>query len=557
MVIGVDFDNTIADYDDLMHAIAVERGLIAADSPKSKKLIRDAIRALPDGESHWRGVQVTAYGPRMHEAKLIEGVRQFFLECKRLAVPVYIVSHKTEFANFGDAKANLREAARAWLELQGFFDESGIALKRENVFFEATRAEKIERVKLLGATHFIDDLEETFEEAAFPHGVEKILFASYGQPKGSSDTMSFPSWREIHDRVLDGVSTESLARLTGAPVRSVTRVGRGGNSKVYRVVAGSGAVYAAKFYFQRTIDGLDRLEVEYTSLEFLHALGERAVPRPIAVDRDLQIALYEFVEGAPIDSAAAGDREIQSMVEFAKRLKKLSSSPEAAKLPRAAEACFCFDDLEENIRGRLARLEAVEGETPSYRKLQEFLASDVGPVFDVAVERVRTALSESEVRTPLPRSKRTLSASDFGFHNALRRGDGSLLVLDLEYFGWDDPAKLISDFVLHPAMNLPYRAKEQYVSEMLEVFSDDESLQSRLSLSYPLFAIKWCTILLNEFVSDFIQRREFAVRATVDRESMRLAQLEKAKKVLAHARECLDSISFLSVRKAQHPINAR
>src|ERR1700680_1391707 len=37
----------------------------------------------------------------------------------------------------------------------------------------------------------------------------------------------------------------------------------------------------------------------------------------------------------------------------------------------------------------------------------------------------------------LPQEWRSLVPSDFGFHNSLRRPDGSLAFLDFEYFGWD------------------------------------------------------------------------------------------------------------------------
>jgi len=120
-IIGVDFDNTIAGYNDLMHTVALERSLISADVARNKKLIRDAIRALPDGEAHWRDLQVTVYGPRMHEARLIKGVREFFADCRRRRITVYIISHKTEYANFGEANVNLRTVAMTWLEQHGFF----------------------------------------------------------------------------------------------------------------------------------------------------------------------------------------------------------------------------------------------------------------------------------------------------------------------------------------------------------------------------------------------------------------------------------------------------
>ena len=206
-IIGVDFDNTIAGYDELMHSIALERGLINADVAKNKRLIRDVIRARPEGEAHWRALQVTAYGPRMHEARLVDGAREFFADCRRRCIPVYIVSHKTEYANFGEANVNLRTVAIAWLEKQGFFHEEGLGLGKTGVFFESTRAEKINRIKALRATHYIDDLEETFRENAFPRDVEKVLLADYGEPSKMAGASSFPTWGRIREHLFGNAVT--------------------------------------------------------------------------------------------------------------------------------------------------------------------------------------------------------------------------------------------------------------------------------------------------------------------------------------------------------------
>lgn len=208
-VIGVDFDNTIASYDALMHALALERGLIAADTLPSKKLIRDSIRALHEGETHWRGLQVTAYGPRMHDARLLDGVKEFFAECRRSGVPVYIVSHKTEYANFGEANVNLRVIAMGWLEQQGFFENPGPGLRKADVFFESTRVEKCQRIQALGVTHFIDDLEETFLERAFPGGVQRILLARDGGATEVPGALRFSAWREIRQHLFDRATAAS------------------------------------------------------------------------------------------------------------------------------------------------------------------------------------------------------------------------------------------------------------------------------------------------------------------------------------------------------------
>lgn len=199
LIIGVDFDNTIINYDDLMYNIGLEWGLISADIVKNKKLIRDAIRLLPEGEIRWQHLQVMTYGYKMQEARLVENVKEFFYVCKKQDIPIWIISHKTEYPNIGMADINLRTTAMNWLKNQGFFDPNGIGLKRSSVFFESTRADKIERIKTLKVTHYIDDLEETFNEPTFPVEVEKILFAPHGQPSAVADVKIFSTWAEIRE----------------------------------------------------------------------------------------------------------------------------------------------------------------------------------------------------------------------------------------------------------------------------------------------------------------------------------------------------------------------
>ena len=204
MIIGIDFDNTIASYDGLMHRVAVEWGLIPAALPQSKKAIRDAIRALPDGEEKWRGLQVFSYGPGMRDALPMDGVKEFLAACKTGDIPVAIVSHKTEFANFGDPTVNLRAAAVEWMAAQGLLDSAEYGVGRGRVWFEGTREEKIARIRNLGITHFVDDLEETFLEDSFPREVRKILYAP-GAPRADARLWtSLPTWQEIRRHLLNG-----------------------------------------------------------------------------------------------------------------------------------------------------------------------------------------------------------------------------------------------------------------------------------------------------------------------------------------------------------------
>ena len=66
--------------------------------------------------------------------------------------------------------------------------------------------------------------------------------------------------------------------------------------------------------------------------------------------------------------------------------------------------------------------------------------------------------------TELAQEKRSLVPADFGFHNSLRQGDGSLAYVDFEYFGWDDPVKLTADILLHPGVPLGAAQRERFRS---------------------------------------------------------------------------------------------
>ena len=178
-MVGIDFDNTLVSYDALIHDVAVERGLITAGSDAGKRTVRDRIRLLPGGEIEWQKVQGLIYGPRMAQAQLMAGAAEFIRECRARQLPLYIVSHKTEFAGYDESRTNLRDAAVRWMTSQKFFDPDGLGFSRDQVFFESTRDEKIARIEALGCTHFIDDLEEVFLEPGFPAGVRKCLFVSW------------------------------------------------------------------------------------------------------------------------------------------------------------------------------------------------------------------------------------------------------------------------------------------------------------------------------------------------------------------------------------------
>jgi hypothetical protein len=203
-IIGVDFDNTIVSYDEVIYEVAVEQGLVPPDVNRSKKGVRDQIRQLPDGDIEWQKVQAIVYGPKMGRARLIAGVSQFFKQCRQHRIEVYIVSHKTEYAHYDKTRTNLRQAALGWMAQYNFFEAAGLGLSRQQVYFGSTRREKIEHIQQLGCTHFIDDLEELFLEETFPTQIDKILYTPHDFPSALVGVRVMSSWKKINDYFFSG-----------------------------------------------------------------------------------------------------------------------------------------------------------------------------------------------------------------------------------------------------------------------------------------------------------------------------------------------------------------
>lgn len=198
-VVGIDFDNTIACYDVLLHRLAQEKRLIPPGFQPGKKAIRDYIRRLPEGEMHWQRLQAILYGPAIDGAQLFDGVMRFLCRCKESGIHVFIVSHKTTFSNLLMSGVNFRQAATCWMRQHGLFEHGTTGLTTEQVFYEATRSEKVGRIRSLGCTDFIDDLEETFLEESFPRDVNKLLFNPHAEPVRTSEVCNCSHWSQIEE----------------------------------------------------------------------------------------------------------------------------------------------------------------------------------------------------------------------------------------------------------------------------------------------------------------------------------------------------------------------
>ncbi len=326
----------------------------------------------------------------------------------------------------------------------------------------------------------------------------------------------------------DPAARAAAARLCPETVVALHPGGRGGNSRLYRVEGASGAVYALKHYPRFTHDRRDRLDTEWRALTFLAEAGEAAVPRPLARDAATGFALLSWIEGTPV--GVADEADLAAAAAFAGRLHTLARHPAAARLPLASEACLAPATVLEQVDHRLERLEGAASAQPD---LAALLAGEIRPWRHRvgAWLTAEAAALDLDPAQDLPAARRTLSPSDFGFHNALRRPDGGLTFLDFEYFGWDDPVKLLADFILHPGMDLTPAQAGRFLAPAARHYAADPALERRLRISLPLYTLRWCLIVLNEFLPERWQGRAFAGQAA-ERGAVLDRQAAKARALL-------------------------
>jgi hypothetical protein len=323
---------------------------------------------------------------------------------------------------------------------------------------------------------------------------------------------------------------EVLLRDLKKRARAFQKLKGGRNSRVFRVDCDDDSAVAVKAYFQSAQDQRDRMGNEFRAFQFLKSEGLRKIPAPLATDAARRIAIYELVTGQPLRAEEIGEADIDQAVEFLWSLKNIADSGKGREFSGASEACFSIEAILKNIDERFRRLDEASADEPV---LAGFLRNEITPFRKIAGQRCHEICREHGIdpAAEIPMSERTLSPSDFGFHNALRVADGRLVFLDFEYFGWDDPAKTVADFLLHPGMQLSPALKQHFFSSVIVALAGVPKLRHRVRAVYPLFGLKWCAILLNEFTLENLARRCFA--DGTKNSWNKTTQLEKARHMLA------------------------
>jgi Phosphotransferase enzyme family len=294
-------------------------------------------------------------------------------------------------------------------------------------------------------------------------------------------------------------------RIMAGPLE---RLAAGGNNRIFRARCEDGASCVVKAYHRAAGDGRDRYDSERRFYRFAQDAAPAWTAASLEWDPAAAIGLFEEIRGRRLQPGLVGEAEVAAALDFFRAINGRRRSAEAAELPIAAEACFSAAEHLQSIEGRLERLQSGPAATPVEREARDFVSREILPPW----RRIKTAAAAA-ADSLLGSSERCISPSDFGFHNCLVRDGGSLVFLDFEYAGWDDPAKTVCDFFCQPAVPVPMSFFERFSGEVSAALGGGEKFLARCRALLPAYRVKWCGIMLNEFVASGRERRSFALGA--------------------------------------------
>jgi hypothetical protein len=340
----------------------------------------------------------------------------------------------------------------------------------------------------------------------------------------------------MNEAALNSAANDLAARAGYQLAAPPEPIPGGRNNRVFRLRTSAGPLLL-KQYFPGGGEDRDRLAAEFSFARFAWNHGVRALPEPIAADAERQMALFAYVEGRLLRAAEADARRVDEAMDFFTEVNRHRDSAEEANLPAAAEACFSVQQHLDTVDRRVKRLtdRAASGvvRDKTDEAFREFVVSDLCSAWREVQARAVAEMgcAGASLDLPLRAAERCLSPSDFGFHNALLTAGDRLVFHDFEYAGWDDPAKMVCDFFCQVQLPAPRESFAGVVDRVVKSLRLSASHGRRIELLLPVYRIKWCCILLNEFLEEGARRRRFAGdERTV--QSLRREQLQKARAYL-------------------------
>lgn len=204
-------------------------------------------------------------------------------------------------------------------------------------------------------------------------------------------------------------------------------------------------------------------------------------------DSVLLCMLQEYIAGTALSEISS--KEIHQAADFICQINSLDLDHFPSDL-RAIDALDSYQSLKDDLKHRMDI--TIPSILAKYAVQPDALFNAHSRVVDLLSTSGRV-FAQLDANAKKRRNEAAfLSPSDFGFHNSIQTSD-KLRFIDFEYSGYDNPIKLVGDFISQPDHRLDRKLQFEFISEV-ESFtgiSVDDFPWELLAL----FAFKWLLIM--------------------------------------------------------------
>tara|TARA_A100001015_G_scaffold283331_1_gene348544 strand:- start:2483 stop:3469 length:987 start_codon:yes stop_codon:yes gene_type:complete len=291
-----------------------------------------------------------------------------------------------------------------------------------------------------------------------------------------------------------------LKKINLNNISRISIIKSGKNNKIYKINVDKKIVILKSYFGEKKL----RIKKELQFYRYLNQQKIKNVVTPIAFELNKNFLILPYIDGNKIRKI-----EDKHIIKISNFINKINKKKNFKKLDLAVEGIKNRKKYISICYNRIKKLKLVSKRSVINKKLQYFLNQEIIPTFKILKKKLNEKNILDKVDYKLYKKDMIISPSDFGFHNVIE-SNKKLIFFDFEYSGYDDPVKLVCDFYCQPNKKISLEQKEKFKNSIIKKFKNYEKIDYLISQLLPLHYLKWCCIILNEFIPSKLSIRNHA-----------------------------------------------
>ena len=271
----------------------------------------------------------------------------------------------------------------------------------------------------------------------------------------------------------------------------------GRNNKVFKIIINK-KKYVLKIFYNKKEPSFSRMKREIYFLKNAYKLKKNNVASLINYSYNKSYILTSYLQGRKI--LELSKIELFSISNFISHLNK-------NKFTYPYLAIDSCNSLKDHINLLNRKYRFFKNNAIFNRELRFFIENKFLPTKVEVINKIKKNINKKILYKKINKNNKIISPSDLSILN-IKKYKNKILYYDFEYSGIDDPLKLICDIYCNPSNNM--NNINLFTKKILNNFGLQEKKHYLLELFIPLHKLKWCLIILNEFIKDKREVRRFA-----------------------------------------------